>query len=185
MRDEQLKIFERMKLFQQRILCHRLPRSFHQMTPTTSTLKTNVQTKSIQDDKRQRLHLHLEQYEQQLLEHEHRYQKELSDLETHLWKQHYSDARNHYDRMMQCLQGYLTHHKNRTLRTIRYHESYVRAALRKLARQSKPMIDVYPQVMVDVRKVCLNRHQLDYLSHHGKWSFSYCKKRCLSNSGLL
>ena len=176
--DEQLKVFEQMILFQQRILCHRLPQSFNQIEEITDHAgKINVQNKTIQEAKRYKLDQALENYETKLLDCEHRYQSEFSHLEIQLCKEHYAETRDYYDHLMQCLQNYLNHRKYRTIRTIRYREAYVRTALRKLhrrqmSRKSKKKtnkVDVYPQVIVDTRKISLNQRQLDYLSQRGEW----------------
>ena len=137
----------------------------------------NGKNKVIQEVKRRQLHMKLEQYELQLLDYEQHFHREFSDLEMNLSKEHSSDTKGEFDRIMQCLQALFDHQKNRTVRTIRYRESYLRAALKKLQRRQASrnrkkknvmmMVDVYPQVIVDVKKLCLNRNQLDYLSHHG------------------
>lgn len=176
-RDEQLKVFEQMIIFQQRILCHRLPQSFNQIEEMTDKIDNmNAKNKHIQEAKRRKLDRTLQDYETKLLDYEHRYQDEFSKLEMQLWKQHYSGARDHYDRMMQCLQDYLNHRSNRTIRTIRYREACVRTALQKLQRRQMSQkskkkankVDVYPQVIVDTKKLSLNQRQLDYLSQRGE-----------------
>ena len=178
-RDEQLKVFEQMIIFQQRILCHRLPQSFNQIEEMTDkTDNMTVQNKHVQEAKRRKLDRTLQDYETKLLDCEHRYQDEFSKLEMQLWKQHYSETRDHYDRMMQSLQDYFDQHKHRTMRTIRYREACVRTALQKLqrrqmSRKSKKKakkVDVYPQVIVDTKKLSLNQRQLDYLSQRGEWN---------------
>lgn len=181
-RDEQMKTFEQMTMFQQRIVCHPLPRSTDDMRDMDDgKWDVNGKNKAMQEMKRQQLHQQLEQYEAELLDHEHRYHKELSSLEVNLWKQYYSDTNNQFDRIMQCLQSYLNHRKNQTMRVIRYKESCLRTRLRKLQRRQTSQekkkkkkkktvtkIDVYPQVIVDTKRVCLSSAQLNYLSHHGK-----------------
>ena len=176
-RDEQLKVFEQMIIFQQRILCHRLPQSFNQIEEMTAHIDNqNGQNKHIQEAKRRKLDQALQDYETKLLDCEHRYQSEFSNLERQLWIQHFSGTRDHYDRIIQSLKDYLTHLSHRTIRTIRYRETYVRTALRKLQRRQMSQkskkktskVDVYPQVIVDKKKICLNQRPLDYLSQRGE-----------------
>jgi hypothetical protein len=125
-RIEQLKVFEQMTLFQQRILCRRLLRSFnHTGDKTDYTGNINIQNKSIQEAKRRKLDQALEHYERKLLDYECCYQNELSNLEAQLWIQHHFETRHYYDGMVQCLQEYLNHRQHRTLRTIRYQEARV------------------------------------------------------------
>lgn len=168
-----------MTLFQQRILCHRLPRSFDQMNEniTDHTNHTHMLNKNVQETKRQQLDRCLEKYETSLLDNEDHYQNELCHFERQLWRHHYSENRAHCDLIVQCVQNYLNHRQYRTIRTIRYEEVCVRTALRKLHRRqtsgknhekNKSIVDVYPQVILDVTKTSLNQRQLNYLSHRGK-----------------
>jgi hypothetical protein len=177
-RDQQLNIFEQMTMFQQRIVCHRLPQSLEDIPERNDQKESvNVNNKWIQEMKRQKLHLELEQYERQILDYEHRYQQALSNFELDLWKTYYSDSKNQFDRIMQCLRAYFNHWKTRSMRAIRYKESCLRAKLRrhqrrhtlaqKKEKKEKQIVDAYPQVIIDAAKVCLNRHQLDFLSHRG------------------
>lgn len=187
-RDEQLKVFEQMTLFQQRILCHRLPRSFDPLKEniTDQTNHTHLQNKSFQEAKRQQLNRVLEHYETSLLDNENHYQQELCHFEKQLWRYHYSENKAHCDLMVQSVQDYLNHRQRRTMQTIRYGEACVRTALRKLQRRqtsqknnekNKGMVSVYPQVILDVSKTPLNKRQLDFLSHRGK-SFSFAVESC-------
>ncbi len=75
--------------------------------------------------------------------------------------------------LMHFVQTYLYHHTNILIRQIRFKESYHHVKLmrhyrRRLLSTTKEIIDVYPQIIVDVPKISLNRIQLDYLSHTGK-----------------
>ncbi|CAM4962845.1 unnamed protein product, partial [Rotaria socialis] len=69
---------------------------------------------------------------------------------------------------MTLLKCYLSHYTNRLLRQIRYKEACVHVKLVRrhhrhlLSKQQ--IVDVYPQTIVDVPKISLNRIQLDYLS---------------------
>ncbi|CAF1565017.1 unnamed protein product [Didymodactylos carnosus] len=129
-RDEQLKVFEQMITFQQRILCHRLPHSSDDISSVA-----DGERKVSQEAKRQQLDLELAQYETQFLDYEQYYQKELSVLEMDLWKIHCSDVKHQFDHMMQSVQTYLNHRKNQSIRLIRYKESCLRVRLRKLQRR--------------------------------------------------
>lgn len=168
-----------MTLFQQRILCHRLPRSIDQVKEniTDHINDIHLQNKSIQELKRRQVDRALEQYETNLLENENQYQNELCNFERQLWRSHYSENKAHCDRMVQNVQDYLNRRQNRMMRTIRHGEACVRTALRKLQRnqisrknksKNKRIVDVYPQVILDVSKTSLNQCQLDYLSQRGK-----------------
>ena len=144
---------------------------------TDHTNHIHLQNKSIQELKRRQLDRALEQYEANLLENENQYQNDLSNFERQLWRYHYSENKAHCDRMVQSVQDYLNRRQHRMMRTIRYGEACVRTALRKLQRnqtsrknnsKNKRIVDVYPQVILDVSKTSLNQRQLDYLSHRGK-----------------
>lgn len=93
-RDDQLKIFEQMTMFQQRILCHRLPRLSVDMREMDDGEKnSNAKNKVIQEVKRRQLHIKLEQYEMQLLDYEQHFQKEFSDLEMSVWQQQHLNTK--------------------------------------------------------------------------------------------
>ncbi|CAM4958271.1 unnamed protein product [Rotaria socialis] len=72
---------------------------------------------------------------------------------------------------MTLLKCYLSHYTNRLIRQIRYKEACVHVKLVRrhhrhlLSKQQ--IVDVYPQIIVDVPKISLNRIQLDYLSKSG------------------
>ena len=159
-------------MFQQRIVCHRLPPA------TDSDLRAMTDRKGIQEAKRRQLHAQLIQFEAQLMDSEQRYCQELSRLEMDVWNRSFSSKKNAFDRIMQCVQACFNHWKSQSLRSIRFREACLRAALIKLQRRqasrkthkknNKVMIDVYPQVIVDAKQVCLDQQQLAYLSHHGK-----------------
>ncbi|CAF5011624.1 unnamed protein product, partial [Rotaria socialis] len=76
------------------------------------------------------------------------------------------------DIFMTLLKCYLSHYTNRLIRQIRYKEACVHVQLvRKHHRHllsKQQIVDVYPQIIVDVPKISLNRIQLDYLSKSGK-----------------
>ncbi|CAF4502130.1 unnamed protein product [Rotaria socialis] len=69
---------------------------------------------------------------------------------------------------MTLLKCYLSHYTNRLIRQISYTEACVHVKLVRrhhrhlLSKQQ--IVDVYPQIIVDIPKISLNRIQLDYLS---------------------
>ncbi|CAF3280149.1 unnamed protein product [Rotaria socialis] len=69
---------------------------------------------------------------------------------------------------MTLLKCYLSHFANRLIRQIRYNEACVHVKLVRQHRRhllsKQQIVDVYPQIIVDVPKISLNRIQLDYLS---------------------
>ncbi|CAM2725150.1 unnamed protein product [Rotaria socialis] len=69
---------------------------------------------------------------------------------------------------MTLLKCYLSHYTNRLIRKIRYKEAWVHVTLARQHRRhllsKQQIVDVYPQIIVDVPKISLNRIQLDYLS---------------------
>ncbi|CAF4735577.1 unnamed protein product, partial [Rotaria magnacalcarata] len=73
---------------------------------------------------------------------------------------------------MTLLKCYLSHYTNRLIRQIRYKEACVHVKLLRQHRRhflsKQQIVDVYPQIIVDVPKISLNRIQLDYLSKSGK-----------------
>jgi len=74
--------------------------------------------------------------------------------------------------LMTLLKAYLNHYKNKWIDKLRYKESRFHVKLTRQHRRhslsTKKIIDVYPQIIVGVPKVSLNRIQLDYLSGNGK-----------------
>ncbi|CAF4576880.1 unnamed protein product [Rotaria socialis] len=73
---------------------------------------------------------------------------------------------------MTLLKCYLSHYTNRLIRKIRYKEAWVHVTLARQHRRhllsKQQIVDVYPQIIVDVPKISLNRIQLDYLSKSGR-----------------
>ena len=66
-----------------------------------------------------------------------------------------------------------------SIRQIRYKESCLHVKLirhhrrRRQSLATNRIIDVYPQIIVDVPKISLNRIQLEYLSHTGKFKILF------------
>jgi hypothetical protein len=165
-------------MFEQRILCHRLPKSFDSIkVENVDQPCTNKRNKTIQDFKRQMLNVKLQQYEMKIQEYEHMYQQELTTFEL----QH-SQTKSSYlkdqmgDMPISLLKTHLNQQTNRFIRQIRYKESCFHTKVLRHhhfhASKTQKTINVYPQVIVDVSKISLNHNQLDYLSRNGKFTFT-------------
>ncbi len=75
-RKKQLKIFEDLTMFEQRILCHELSSSFNFITINNNEEQSvNKRNRMIQDLKRQMLNIELEGYELKIQHYEHQYDK--------------------------------------------------------------------------------------------------------------
>jgi len=71
--------------------------------------------------------------------------------------------------MIHFVEMYVYHHTKILMRETRYKESRLHFKLRRHHQLlTKEIISVYPQIIVDLPKVTLNRLQLDYLSRTGK-----------------
>ena len=177
-REKQLKLFEQLTMFEQRILCHKLPKSINDVKVNVDeNLPVNKRNKMIQEAKRKMLNIKLEEYEIKIQQFEQTYQQELSAFETDISKTNNCYQQNQTDAIMQFLKTYLNHRTKSILHNIRYKEScrhvkLLRHSRRRCCRSKKTSstktIDVYPQIIVDVPKVPLNSIQLDYLSRNGK-----------------
>jgi len=178
-RKKQLKIFEDLTIFEQRIVCHKLPKSFDSIIQTDNHEEqcVNKRNKIIQDLKRRMLNIELEQYEINIQHYECLYEQELIAFKSEIFRTNSSYQMCQFDMLMYFVKAYLYHHTNILIRQIRYKESCLRV---KLSRQhhrqllsTQKIIDVYPQVIVDVTKISLNRIQLNYLSRNGKFRISF------------
>ena len=173
-RKKQFKIFEHLTMFEQRILCHQLPDSFNSVTTCNDAEQsTNKQTKIVQDLKRQMLDVKLQQYETNIQRYEHLYQQELDRFQSDIYKTESSYQISHVNEIMYFVKIYVYHHTKLFIRRIRYKESCLHVKLlrhqrRRQSRIAHKTIDVYPQIIVDVPHVSLNRNQLDYLSRTGE-----------------
>ena len=173
-RQKQLQVFEEMTMFEQRILCRQLSNSFYgDSIDTDAQQNANKFKKNVQEFKRRMLNAELEHYEKKIEKYEHLYQQELSAFQLEM------DSTNSHQLcqskiLMRLVQDYLYYHTDIFIRRIRWKESGYHVKLmqryhRQLsATRKNNIIDVYPQVIVDVDKVSLNRVQLDYLSRNGK-----------------
>jgi hypothetical protein len=177
-RKKQLKIFEDLTMFEQRILCHELPSSFNSITIDNNEEQcVNKHNKMVQDLKRQMLNVELEQYELKIQQYEYLYEQELATFQSEIYKTESSYQICHLNELMYYVKIYLYHHTKLLLRQIRYKESCFHVKLIRHHRRrhhsftSTNTIDVHPQIIVDVPKVSLNRNELDYLSRTGKLEF--------------
>jgi hypothetical protein len=173
-RTKQLKIFEELTMFEQRILCRQLPHSFYSITTTNPEEQcANKRTKIVQDVKRQMLNMQLEEYELEIQHYEHLYEQELATFKSEIYKTNSFHQMSNLEMLMHFVKTYVYHHTNKVIRRIRYKESrYHFKLLRHYCRQrfyrSDQTVDVYPQIIVDVPKVSLNSNQLNYLSRSGQ-----------------
>jgi hypothetical protein len=183
-RRKQLKIFEDLTMFEQRILCHKLPKSFDSIHIDIHEEKcVNRYNKIIRDTKRRLLNVELERYEIKIQHYEHLYQQDLIAFKTETLKNNSSYQIRELDMLMHIVKTYLYHHTNILMRRIRFKESYYHVKLtrrhhRQLLSTTKQIIDVYPQIIVDIPKISLNRIQLDYLSHNGKLKLLFNSYLC-------
>jgi hypothetical protein len=194
-REKQLAIFEALTMFQQRILCHRLPTSLFDKDDIpleSDDLKMDVNkvNKQRQESKRQRIGVEFKRFETDIQASEHAYQRELSSFELELKKTTTTQCsvpndNNQVDALLQCLRVYLNQKTATCLRSIRYRESRFHSKLlrrrnRDSSSSSKPKIDVYPRVIVDVDKVLLTGAQLDFLSRNGQLNVCSFETKFLS-----
>jgi hypothetical protein len=173
MRKKQLKIFEDLTIFEQQILCHTLPKTFDDIPIAKyQNLFGNEANKIMQELKRRKLNDQLKKYELKLMHYEDLYQTEINMFESKLIQISLNHEHTQSDILMTLLRCYLSHQTNRLIRQIRYKESFVHVKLVRQYRRhllsKQQIVDVYPQIIVDVPKVSLNRLQLDYLSQSGK-----------------
>jgi hypothetical protein len=132
----------------------------------------NEANKIMQELKRRKLNDQLKKYELKLMHYEDLYQTEINMFESKLIQISLNHEHTQSDILMTLLRCYLSHQTNRLIRQIRYKESFVHVKLVRQYRRhllsKQQIVDVYPQIIVDVPKVSLNRLQLDYLSQSGK-----------------
>ena len=171
-RKKQLKIFEALTMFEQQIVCHKLPKSFDcikVMNDEQSCI--NKPRKIIQNLKRRMLHVELEEYEMKIQHFEYLYDQELTAFKSETYKTNSSYQLCHFNMLIHFVKTYIYHYTKKWIHQIRYKESCLH---RKLLRHShgqlsatRELINVYPQIIIDVPKVSLNSNQLDYLSRTG------------------
>ncbi len=139
-------------MFEQRILCHKLPNSFNFLTINNNEEQcVNKRNKMIQDLKRQMLNTELERYE-------HLYEQELAIFQSEIYKTESSYQISHLSELMYFVKIYVYYHTKLLLRQIRYKESCFHAKLvchhqRHKSRSVSKTIEVYSQIIVDVPKL--------------------------------
>ncbi|CAF4939805.1 unnamed protein product, partial [Rotaria socialis] len=168
-RKKQLNIFEDLTKFERRILCHSLPKTFDDIPIVAyQNLFGNETNKIMQELRRRKLNDQLKNYELKLQDYEDLYQTEINIFESKLMQTSLNHQHIQADIFRTLLKCYLSHCTNRLIRQIRYKEACVHVKLvRKHHRHllsKQQIVDVYPQIIVDVPKISLNRIQLDYLS---------------------
>ncbi len=178
-----MKIFENLTIFEQQILCHKLPNSLNSIKGDHIEEQcVNKRHKIIQDLKRQMLNAELEQYEIQIQNYEYQYEQELITFNSEISKTNSSYQMCQLNIITYLVKTYVYHHTKILMHRIRYKESFLHIKLvRRHRRQSsttKKTIDVYPRIIVDVAKVSLNQIQLDYLSHTGKFEYLFNNYLC-------
>jgi hypothetical protein len=164
-------------MFEQRILCHKLPNSLNSIRIDDNNEEkcaVNKRHKIIQDLKRQMLNIELEQYEAKIQHYEYLYEQELSAFESETFRINSSYQMCHLNMLIYSVKAYVYHHTNMLIRQIRYKESCLHIKLLRHSRRrqsltTKKIADVYPQIILDVTRVSLNPIQLDYLSRTGKF----------------
>jgi hypothetical protein len=193
-RKEQMKIFEDMTMFEQQILCHKVPNNLfnsiqvdHIDQKEQCVANKRQQHKIIQDLKRRMLNVKLEKYEIQIQNYETQYEEELIALKSKTFDTNSSYQMCHFNELIHLIQTYVYHYTNILIRQTRYKESCLHVKLirhhRRFCRRrhqssttaaaATKMIDVYPQTIVDVPKVSLNPIQLEYLSRTGKFKLLF------------
>jgi hypothetical protein len=74
-------------MFEQRILCHKLPNSFNFLaTNNNEEQSVNKRNKMIQDLKRQMFNTELERYELKIQHYEHLYEQELATFQSEIYR---------------------------------------------------------------------------------------------------
>ena len=106
-------------------------------------------------------------YESEIQEYEYLYGQELITFKLETSKTKSSYQMREWDMFMHFVETYVYHHTNILMCQIRYKESCLHVKLTRHHRRHRQslttnkIIDVYPQIIVDVPKVSLNRIQLE------------------------
>jgi len=162
-------------MFEQRILCHKLPNPFNCININNNQEQCeNQRNKIVQDLKHQMLNTELVRYELKIQHYEHLYEQGLATFQSEIYTTQSSYQIAHLNELMCFVKIYVYHHIQLLLRQIRYKESCSHVKLlrhhqRHQTRSSnKTNINVYPQIIVDIPKAKLNQSQLNYLSLTGQ-----------------
>ena len=171
-------------VFEQRILNHILPQDFDKMEdliapgiyrpPINDTIAiafNKKRSKILQEAKRTILNMYVHAYAIKIQEYERQYRQELSRFKQEIT----NDGRKNETCSQDAITVYMNHRTNRIKQEV-FHKisSFRKQLLRRRQRSSaskKNIVDVCPQVILDVDHVPLNAGQLKYLSR-GKPVFS-------------
>jgi hypothetical protein len=139
--------------------------------------------KIIQDFKRRMLNIELEQYEIEIQHYEYLYEQELDAFKSETFKINSFYQISRFNMLIHFVKTYVYHHTNLLIRQIRYKESCLHVKLIRHQRRcqsvkTNKIIDVYPQIIVDIPKVSLNSIQLEYLSRTGGFELLFHCYRC-------
>ncbi|CAF2134403.1 unnamed protein product [Rotaria magnacalcarata] len=172
MHKNQFKIFEDLTIFEQRILCHTLPKTFDDIPIVTyPNLFENEANKIMQELKRPKLNDQLKNFELKPQHYENLYKTKINIFESKLIDISLNLQHIQVDTLITLPNCYLSHYTDRLIRQIRYKEACVYVKLVRKHRRhllsKQQIVDMYPQIIVDVPKLSLNRLQLDYLSKSG------------------
>lgn len=180
-REQQMKVYEEMVMFETRILCRVLPRSINKLDKLVPPdnlsyqYKTGSQEealnqhhKQIRDLKRNLLHDKLSEYESVIEEHEISYQRELIEFPYELSQQNSQNVS-----LMAHLENYLDHHTNRIMRDILYKETLFRMKLKHPRHRPKSTakrntVSVYPEAIIETTNNLFTDNELALLSSSGK-----------------
>jgi hypothetical protein len=157
-RKQKLKKIVNLTMFQEPILCHKLPKLFDSIKAHNNEEElANKRHKIIQDFKRRMLNIELGQYEIGIQQYEYLYEQELTAFESETCKINSPYQMCRLNMLMYFVETFLYHYTKRLIRRIRYKESCLHVKLvrhhhrhQKLA--TSKIIDVYPQIIVDVFK---------------------------------
>ena len=127
-----------MTMFEQRIVCHRLPKSVYQTTADLEQRQlTNKHRKMVQELKRLILNVELEDYETAIQSYECSYQQELATLEQQILNPTSDEHKCQTDTLMYFLHSYLKQLTDRLLRRMRFKESCLRTSLMRHQRRQQ------------------------------------------------
>ncbi|CAF1503747.1 unnamed protein product [Rotaria magnacalcarata] len=175
-KKEQRFTLSRLELFDKLFCLHQIHHLYQKYLDfvTYQNLFGNEANKIIQELKRRKLNDQLKNYALKLQHYEDLYQTEIDILESKLIQTSLKHQPIQVDIFMTLSKCYLSHYTNRLIRQIRYKEAWAHVKLVRQHRRhllsKQQIVDVYPQIIVDVPKIPLNRIQLDYLSKSGRVS---------------
>ncbi|CAF4504434.1 unnamed protein product, partial [Rotaria socialis] len=204
LRDQQMQAYEKLIMFETRILCRALPQSINKLDklmppeltainadPTRSRTAADREAfkqhrKQIVELKRDMLHDKLAHYENIIEENEISYQKELFRFEYELCEEGPTTCA-----LMKRLEAYLDQRTNKRIREILHKETEFRVKLkyprhhRKSIRTNRQAaISVYPEAIVETSENLFTEPELALLSSSGgpsyirpNQSFLYKKKK--------